>query len=116
RREGGEHASASTPSEPATGSAGKSTTRTQSKQLSASESAFAEEPEVYKATTDQLDGVNPEGQQYPHNLLQPLPLISDNQGRRVISFEHFINNYLEYLWGEGDHRCHQSQDYGMAQL
>nr|GFD10151.1 hypothetical protein [Tanacetum cinerariifolium] len=34
--------------------------------------------EVYKATMDQLDWVNPEGQQYPHNLLQPLPLISDN--------------------------------------
>nr|GFC32945.1 hypothetical protein [Tanacetum cinerariifolium] len=28
--------------------------------------------DVYKATTDQLDWVNPEGQQYPHNLLQPL--------------------------------------------
>nr|GFD35437.1 hypothetical protein [Tanacetum cinerariifolium] len=25
--------------------------------------------EIYKATTDQLDWVNPEGQQYPHNLL-----------------------------------------------
>nr|GEY72877.1 hypothetical protein [Tanacetum cinerariifolium] len=36
RREGGEHASASTPSEPATISAGRSTTRTQSRQLSAS--------------------------------------------------------------------------------
>nr|GFB82927.1 hypothetical protein [Tanacetum cinerariifolium] len=34
--------------------------------------------EVYKATTDQLDWVNPEGQQYPLNLLQPLPLIPDN--------------------------------------
>nr|GFC13679.1 hypothetical protein [Tanacetum cinerariifolium] len=31
----------------------------------------------------QLDWVNPEGQQYPHNLLQPLPLIPDNRGRRV---------------------------------
>nr|GFB94004.1 hypothetical protein [Tanacetum cinerariifolium] len=30
--------------------------------------------EVYEATTDQLDWINPEGQQYPHNLLQPLPL------------------------------------------
>nr|GEY13718.1 hypothetical protein [Tanacetum cinerariifolium] len=40
--------------------------------------------EVYKATTDQLDWVNPEGQQYPHNLLQPLPLIPNNRGRRVI--------------------------------
>nr|GFB98589.1 hypothetical protein [Tanacetum cinerariifolium] len=35
--------------------------------------------EVYKANTDQLDWVNPEGQQYPHNLLQPLPLIPDNR-------------------------------------
>nr|GFB27048.1 hypothetical protein [Tanacetum cinerariifolium] len=34
--------------------------------------------EVYKATKDQLDWVNPEGQQYPHNLLQPLPLIPNN--------------------------------------
>nr|GFB06739.1 hypothetical protein [Tanacetum cinerariifolium] len=55
--------------------------------------------EVYKATTDQLDWVNPEGQQYPHDLLQPLPLIPDNRGRWVIPFEHFINNDLEYLWG-----------------
>nr|GFC80350.1 hypothetical protein [Tanacetum cinerariifolium] len=43
RREGGEHASAITPSEQATGSAGRSTTGSQSRQLSASESAFAEE-------------------------------------------------------------------------
>nr|GEZ06239.1 hypothetical protein [Tanacetum cinerariifolium] len=56
--------------------------------------------EVYKATTDQLDWVNPEGQQYPHNLLQPLPLIPDNRGRRVSPFEHFINNDLEYLRGD----------------
>nr|GEY19726.1 hypothetical protein [Tanacetum cinerariifolium] len=56
--------------------------------------------EVYKATTDQLDWVNPEGQQYPHNLLQPLPLIPDNRGRRVIPFAHFINNDLEYLRGD----------------
>nr|GFB78105.1 hypothetical protein [Tanacetum cinerariifolium] len=53
--------------------------------------------EVYKATTDQLDWDNPEGQQYPHNLLQPLPLIPDNRGRRVILFANFINNDLEYL-------------------
>nr|GEZ00425.1 hypothetical protein [Tanacetum cinerariifolium] len=44
--------------------------------------------------------VNPEGQQYPHNLMQPLPLIPDNRGRRVIPFAHFINNDLEYLWGD----------------
>nr|GEW24003.1 kinesin-like protein KIN-12B [Tanacetum cinerariifolium] len=225
QREGGEHASASTPSEPSTGSAGRSTTGSQSRQLSASESAFAEEPvqttcqmeepshsmfetgaddqpiiqttqhpkwfsqprrpptpgrdwnksvpaaqgnahswistlakqtdasssfnelldtpidfsnfimnrlsvetltpellagptyelmrgscnslteleyhleEVYKATTDQLDWVNPEGQQYPHNLLQPLLLLPDYRGRSIIPFEHFINNDLEYLRG-----------------
>nr|GFB60483.1 hypothetical protein [Tanacetum cinerariifolium] len=86
--------------------------------------------EVYKATTDQLDWVNPEGQQYPHNLLQPLPLIPDNRGRSVIPFEHFINNELEYLRGGTSSRKyttsvtktkaadygHRTQDYGMAQL
>nr|GFC86364.1 hypothetical protein [Tanacetum cinerariifolium] len=118
QREGREHASADTPSEPATEDEGRSTSGNQSRHMSASESAYAEEPvqttyfsnfimnrlgvdtltpellagltyelmrgscnsmteleyhleEVYKATTDQLDWVNPEGQQYPHNLLQP---------------------------------------------
>nr|GFB77293.1 hypothetical protein [Tanacetum cinerariifolium] len=198
QKEGGKHASASTPSKTATEGAGRTTTGSQSRQMSASESAYAEEhvqttrqmkesphpvfetgvddqpivqtsqypewfsqprrppsldrawnttlpvaqgdfsnfimnrlnvdtltpdllagpiyelmrgsctslteleyhlEEVYKATTDQLDWVNPEGQQYPYNLLQPLPLIPDNQGRRVIPFEHFINNDLEYLRG-----------------
>nr|GEX95789.1 retrovirus-related Pol polyprotein from transposon TNT 1-94 [Tanacetum cinerariifolium] len=60
--------------------------------------------EVYKATTDQLDWVNPKGQQYPHNLLQPLPLIPDNRGRRVIPFAHFINNDLEHLKGGASSR------------
>nr|GFC56556.1 hypothetical protein [Tanacetum cinerariifolium] len=130
QKEGGEQASASTPSEKETKGAGGSTTGTQSRQQSASQSAHAEEPvqttcqmeetplsmyetdtltpdllagptyelmrgscsslteleyhleEVYKATTDQLDWVNSEGQQHPHNLLQPLPLIPDNRGRR----------------------------------
>nr|GEW51652.1 hypothetical protein [Tanacetum cinerariifolium] len=58
--------------------------------------------EVYKATTDQLDWFNPEGQQYPHNLLKPLPLIPHNRGRRVIPFDHFINNDLAYLRGGYD--------------
>nr|GFB92258.1 hypothetical protein [Tanacetum cinerariifolium] len=44
QREGGEHASASTPYETATGSVGRSTIGSQSRQLSASESAFTEEP------------------------------------------------------------------------
>nr|GFC46972.1 hypothetical protein [Tanacetum cinerariifolium] len=60
--------------------------------------------EVYKATTDQLDWVNPEGQHYPHILLQPLPLIPDNRGRRVIPFAHFINNDLEYFQGGASSR------------
>nr|GFA69734.1 hypothetical protein [Tanacetum cinerariifolium] len=60
--------------------------------------------EVYKATTDQLHWINPEGQQYPHNLLEPLPLIPDNRGRHVIPFAHFINNDPEYLWGGASSR------------
>nr|GEX04090.1 hypothetical protein [Tanacetum cinerariifolium] len=55
--------------------------------------------EVYKATTYQLDWNNPEGQQYPHDLRKPLPLIPNSRGRRVIPFDHFINNDLEYLSG-----------------
>nr|GEX76101.1 hypothetical protein [Tanacetum cinerariifolium] len=76
--------------------------------------------EVYKVTTDQLDWVNPEGQLYPHNLLQPLSLIPDNRGRCVIPFAHFINNDLEYLrgvdydkhalWGVS-HRGHKRQQF-----
>nr|GEZ53291.1 hypothetical protein [Tanacetum cinerariifolium] len=75
--------------------------------------------EVYKATTDQLDWVNPEGQQYPHNLLQPLPLIPNNRGRCVIPFDHFINNDLEYLRGGASSRKYttsvtktKAADYG----
>nr|GEW64549.1 hypothetical protein [Tanacetum cinerariifolium] len=54
---------------------------------------------VYKATIDQFDWNNPIGQQYLHNLLKPLPLMLNSQGRRVIPFDHFINNNLEYLRG-----------------
>ncbi|GKA18141.1 hypothetical protein Tco_0697978, partial [Tanacetum coccineum] len=55
--------------------------------------------EVYKATTEKLDWINPEGRQYPHDLRQPLPLVLNAQGRHVIPFHHFINNDLEYLHG-----------------
>ncbi|GJV27983.1 hypothetical protein Tco_1384431 [Tanacetum coccineum] len=55
--------------------------------------------EVYKATTDQLDWNNPKGQQYPHDLRKPLPLIPNSRGRRIIPFDHFINNDLAYLSG-----------------
>nr|GEU33790.1 hypothetical protein [Tanacetum cinerariifolium] len=133
RREGKEPESASAPKEKATRSARKSTQGSKSRQMSASESATAEEPIIrpwisklvkqsdsrssfnelmdtpvdffaflmnrLKATTDQLDWVNPEGQQYPHNLLKLLPLIPNSRGRHVIPFDHFINSDLEYLYG-----------------
>nr|GFC86863.1 hypothetical protein [Tanacetum cinerariifolium] len=51
--------------------------------------------EVYKATTDQLDWVTPEGQQYPHNLLQPLPLIPDNRGRRIMEWHDY--KHLDWI-------------------
>nr|GFA70373.1 hypothetical protein [Tanacetum cinerariifolium] len=198
RREGGEHASTNTPSEPAIRSTCRSHTGSQSRQMSASESAFQEEPVQTTCQMDEpsnlvfetgaedqpivqtsqhpewfsqprkpptpdrdwnktllavqgsaqlwiselakqadarssfnelldtplyffnfimnrldVDTLTPEllacptyelmrgsCQQYLHNLLQPLPLIPDNRGRRVIPFEHFINNDLEYLRGE----------------
>nr|GFA68196.1 hypothetical protein [Tanacetum cinerariifolium] len=75
--------------------------------------------EVYKATTDQLDWNNPEGQQYPHNLLKPLPLIPNSRDHRVIPFDHFINNDLEYLHGGAFNRQYitfvtktKAADYG----
>nr|GEV96395.1 hypothetical protein [Tanacetum cinerariifolium] len=83
--------------------------------------------EVYKATTDQLDWINPEGQQYLHNPLKPLPLILNSRGRRVIPFDHFINNDLEYLrrgassrydkhalWGISHWGRKRQQFYGFA--
>nr|GEU52870.1 hypothetical protein [Tanacetum cinerariifolium] len=39
--------------------------------------------EVYKETTDQLDWNNLEGQQYPHDLRKPLPLIPNSQGHHT---------------------------------
>nr|GEV51033.1 hypothetical protein [Tanacetum cinerariifolium] len=65
--------------------------------------------EVYKATTDQLDWNNPEDQQYPHVLRKPLPLIPNSQGRRVIPFDHFINNDFAYLRG-----CASSRTYATS--
>ncbi|GJS00446.1 hypothetical protein Tco_0316954 [Tanacetum coccineum] len=54
---------------------------------------------VYKATTEKLDWINPEGCQYPHDLRKPLSLVPNSQGRHVILFHHFINNDIEYLRG-----------------
>ncbi|GJS87305.1 hypothetical protein Tco_0769941 [Tanacetum coccineum] len=75
--------------------------------------------EVCKATTDQLDWNNPEGQKYPHDLRKPLPLIPNSRGRQVIPFDHFINNDLAYLSGGVSSRTYatsvtkiKAADYG----
>ncbi|GKD59375.1 hypothetical protein Tco_1296884 [Tanacetum coccineum] len=75
--------------------------------------------EVYKATTDQLDWNHPKGQQYPHDLRKPLPLIPNSRGHQVIPFDHFINNDLAYLSGGVSSRTYttsvtktKAADYG----
>ncbi|GJZ96048.1 hypothetical protein Tco_0668382 [Tanacetum coccineum] len=75
--------------------------------------------EVYKATTEKLDWKNPEGQQYPHDLRESLPLIPNSCGRQVIPFDHFINNDLTYLCGGVSSRTYSTSvtktkatDYG----
>ncbi|GKE36556.1 hypothetical protein Tco_1459961 [Tanacetum coccineum] len=75
--------------------------------------------EVCKATTDQLDWNNPEGQQYPHDMSKPLPLIPNSRGRRVIPSDHFMNNDLAYLSGGVSSRTYatsvtntKAADYG----
>nr|GEW16431.1 hypothetical protein [Tanacetum cinerariifolium] len=81
RREGNEPKSASAPKEKATRSAGKSTQRSKSRQTSASESATAEEP-----------------MQTIHEMEEPSHPEFETC-RRVIPFDHFINNDLKYLRG-----------------
>ncbi|GJZ87675.1 hypothetical protein Tco_0659285, partial [Tanacetum coccineum] len=75
--------------------------------------------EVCKATTDKLDWNNPKGQQYPHDLHKPLPLIPNLQGHHVIPFDHFINNDLAYLRGGSSSQTYatsvmktKASDYG----
>ncbi|GJS94480.1 hypothetical protein Tco_0801448 [Tanacetum coccineum] len=75
--------------------------------------------EVYKATMDQLDWHNPEGQQYPYDLRKPLPLIPNSHGRQVIPFDQFMNNDLAYLSGGVSSRTYttsviktKAADYG----
>nr|GEW35365.1 hypothetical protein [Tanacetum cinerariifolium] len=59
------------------------------------------------------------GQQHPHDLHKPLPLIPNSRGRQVIPFEHFINNDLAYLSGGVSSRIYttsvtktKAADYG----
>nr|GEY85051.1 hypothetical protein [Tanacetum cinerariifolium] len=131
-REWKESESASAPLQTATRSTGRSTSGSKSRQASASESAFAEEPvqttsqieepshPIFKTGAEDQPIVQssqhpewfsqpkkpptPDRQQYPHNLLQPLPLIPNNQGRRVIPFARLINKDLECLRGGASSR------------
>ncbi|GJR09652.1 hypothetical protein Tco_0792304 [Tanacetum coccineum] len=45
--------------------------------------------EVYKATTEKLDWINPEGRQYPHDLRKPLPLGISHWGKKRRQFYAF---------------------------
>nr|GFC40577.1 hypothetical protein [Tanacetum cinerariifolium] len=127
RRARKEPESTSAPKEKTSKTTEKSTEGSKSHHKSAGESAQAEEPmhtakdleepmhqefeigvtkdQPNKETSYFLDWFqktaehwnNLEGQQYPHELRKPLPLIPNSRGRRVIPFDHFINNDLEYL-------------------
>nr|GFD52359.1 hypothetical protein [Tanacetum cinerariifolium] len=91
---------ASTPSEPATRSASRSTTGTQSRQMSVSESAFAEEP---VQTTYQMD-------EPPHSVFETgaedQPLIQTSQHpewfsqlRKPLTPDHNWNKTLQAIQG-----------------
>ncbi|GJV61059.1 hypothetical protein Tco_1467159 [Tanacetum coccineum] len=56
-------------------------------------------PKLLASLTFELMKGSCKSQQYPYDLRKPLPLIPNSQGRRVIPFDHFINNDLEYLRG-----------------
>nr|GEY21853.1 hypothetical protein [Tanacetum cinerariifolium] len=86
RREGKEPESASAPIEKATRSVGNSTKGSRSRQKSASESTTAEEP--MQTTFEMEEPSHPEFE----------------TSCRVIPFDHFINNDLEYLRGGASSR------------
>nr|GEU93574.1 monodehydroascorbate reductase [Tanacetum cinerariifolium] len=69
--------------------------------------------EVYKANTVQLDWNNPEGQQYPHNLLKPLPLIpkSQVQRRRLQEAPHL--RHRRYVTASGSRKANKSDGQRM---
>nr|GFA12662.1 hypothetical protein [Tanacetum cinerariifolium] len=52
--------------------------------------------ECYKALSNRLDWTNPEGDIYPYDLSNPLPL-KGHPSHLTIHTEHFFNNDLEYL-------------------
>ncbi|GJT94617.1 hypothetical protein Tco_1090135 [Tanacetum coccineum] len=54
--------------------------------------------ECYKAVSEKLDWVNPEGDDYPFDLSKPLPLVMSRRRQRI-PIDYFINNDLKYLQG-----------------
>ncbi|GJZ92502.1 hypothetical protein Tco_0664567 [Tanacetum coccineum] len=53
--------------------------------------------EVYKATTNQLDWNNSEGQQYPHDLRKPLPLIPNSRVTKTKAADYGNIKWIEDL-------------------
>ncbi|GJS52582.1 hypothetical protein Tco_0625944 [Tanacetum coccineum] len=86
--------------------------------------------EVYKATTDQLDWNNPEGQQYHHDLRKPLPLIPNSSVTNAADYGHIkwieelvpntmwsevpVNYDKHALWGISHWGRKRQQFYGFA--
>ncbi|GJY81358.1 hypothetical protein Tco_0494109 [Tanacetum coccineum] len=63
--------------------------------------------EVYKATTEKLDWINPEGRQYPHDLRKPLPLVPNSQVTKTKAAELRAIKWIEELrahslWSQSD--------------
>ncbi|GJT97271.1 hypothetical protein Tco_1092789 [Tanacetum coccineum] len=52
--------------------------------------------ECYRALTDQIDWINPEGERIPYDLSKPLPL-QGPPGHTTIPVDFFFNKDLEYL-------------------
>nr|GEV91851.1 hypothetical protein [Tanacetum cinerariifolium] len=76
-------------------------------------------PELLAGPTYELMKGSCKSLQYPHNRLKRLPLVPNSRGRRVIPFNQFINNDLEYLRGGASGRKYttsvtktKAADYG----
>ncbi|GJZ62523.1 hypothetical protein Tco_0618660 [Tanacetum coccineum] len=59
--------------------------------------------ECYKALSDQLDRINPEGDRCPFDLSKPLPL-KGRPGHLTVPTKYFFNNDIEYLKSENVER------------
>nr|GEZ02854.1 hypothetical protein [Tanacetum cinerariifolium] len=107
-REGKEPESTSTPSKPATRSAGRSTTGSKSRQASASESAFAEEPVHTTSQMEEPSHLEFETADYGH-----IKWIEDLMPRTM-----WIQEPIDYnkhtLWGVSHRGRKRQQFYGFA--